>query len=489
MKSVKLTLSIFLLSTSCAHGMIVPKLTELCGQFLGEQIINDSTLDCNKIVGALLTYKDAGFEDSIYLKIIFGVLGSQKLSKTHRLSIILNVLNFLKTDKSNQSNKRIKQLIKKIVTVIYQIPDLCNQTDSPLQVLLRLDKKYNWLLSYFALQDSFIIDALCEYILKNNIKSLSELLPNCKDDIMVFLCLNPEIMIKLKNNSRYVPSQETLLKACKEKKTEIFKLMISIGANINGKINDNDWTLLICAAWENDREGVRLLLESGVNINLSSKNGCTALIAASQKGYLEIVKLLLEHNANVNFANNHGMTALHIASINHHTQVVQLLLKFGANINAKDKDGLTPFNSMGHEDIRQIFIKQNINLQDKKGWTQLIHAVWNQDINRVEDLLSKKAAVNIKIDNGATALTAAVVKRNEDIVKLLLQNGAEVNLTTTNSGTTPLMIAAENGHLEVIILLLASGADKNVVDHQGKNALAMALENDHANIVDLLLEN
>ena len=73
-------------------------------------------------------------------------------------------------------------------------------------------------------------------------------------------------------------------------------------------------------------------------------NGMTPLIYASLRGHENIVKLLLQSGANINIKDNTGSTALmHAASSNafRHINVAELLLKNGADITAKDNSGNT----------------------------------------------------------------------------------------------------------------------------------------------------
>ena len=78
-------------------------------------------------------------------------------------------------------------------------------------------------------------------------------------------------------------------------------------------------------------EVVKLLLERGADVNVkSTTDGSTALMWATQKGNMDIVKLLLKNSADVNAENDDGTTAHHIAIRQGYTNIVQLLEKAGA---------------------------------------------------------------------------------------------------------------------------------------------------------------
>jgi len=71
---------------------------------------------------------------------------------------------------------------------------------------------------------------------------------------------------------------------------------------------------LIEAAKNSDIENVRLLLESGTEVNIQDRVGWTALMWASRNGNTDIVRLLLEHGVEVNIQDNYSWTALISAS-------------------------------------------------------------------------------------------------------------------------------------------------------------------------------
>jgi ankyrin repeat protein len=76
----------------------------------------------------------------------------------------------------------------------------------------------------------------------------------------------------------------------------------------------------------------------------------------------------------------------------------------------------------------------------------LIAAIRQNDLKRVQSLLAHGANPNSKDARGDSALDAAAVQGNADLVVLLLDKGAEVN-TPTRGGITALMMAAAGGRI------------------------------------------
>lgn len=87
---------------------------------------------------------------------------------------------------------------------------------------------------------------------------------------------------------------------------------------------------LLIAAYKGDNDGVRSLLDQGVDVNSRSPDGRTALIEASYWGHPDTVKLLLERKADPNARKADGATALGFATTKGYTEIVDLLKKAGA---------------------------------------------------------------------------------------------------------------------------------------------------------------
>jgi ankyrin repeat protein len=83
------------------------------------------------------------------------------------------------------------------------------------------------------------------------------------------------------------------------KQTEIVKLLIEAGADVNVQGDRDRRTALMHAAVSGDEyvEMAKLLIEAGADVNAQDENGCTALMLAEEKGHTEIVKLLIEAGA------------------------------------------------------------------------------------------------------------------------------------------------------------------------------------------------
>jgi ankyrin repeat protein len=87
---------------------------------------------------------------------------------------------------------------------------------------------------------------------------------------------------------------------------------------------------------------VELLLEAGLDVNASTKDGRTALMmGAGQNSLLAIVPVLLKAGADVRARDSQGRTPLMFAADHGSVENIQALLGAGADVAATDKDGKT----------------------------------------------------------------------------------------------------------------------------------------------------
>jgi len=292
---------------------------------------------------------------------------------------------------------------------------------------------------------------------------------------------------------------------------------------------------LINAASSGDIEIVKSLIKNGIDVNeedINDVDGVSeiALMAASRKGNLEMVKLLLENGADINILNDIGFTPLMISVSNGHTDIVKFLIEAGADINAYNLENMNAFDFAEPIELQELLAANgaNVNMPDMGGYTPLMYAAMNGNIESVKKIL--KYGV---IDEDNNALIFAGMAGHNDIVKLFTQAGAEISFSDailigdlektksfidkgidvnlvydrdkykTDSDINdcqvncsratfpPLMLAAESGYPAIIKLLLESGANINITEgHSNHNstALLIASRNGHAEIVQLLID-
>jgi len=222
---------------------------------------------------------------------------------------------------------------------------------------------------------------------------------------------------------------------------------------------------LVEAAETGGTAAVRLLVESGADVNAKVVNENTPLMAACEAGHAEVATFLCGvPGVDVNSKHfGRGTTALILACQQqggNFAEVVALLVDAGALVNSESHDRRTP-----------------IAMAAKGG-----------GMNVVRLLIASGADVNVRSARGETPLMWSLLVFNEGLVDLLLDSGADANMAD-HYGGTPLMKSAGQGLVDMTATFLAKGASVNTKDHRGNSALKYACEMCHVEVARLLIAN
>lgn len=230
---------------------------------------------------------------------------------------------------------------------------------------------------------------------------------------------------------------------------------------------------------------LRLVFESGVDLNRADKDGTTPVLIAVQSGSLEAVDFLLNHRCNPNAANGKGETPL-IFSVNADHDAFaksKLLITRGANLDAKNQKGFTAL-MIAAQTMRRghfmYFLRKgaNVNMVDANGETALGHLAACCENQRVDAadfaammraLIGKILSVNERDRHGMTPLMWTAVSNIPDAVNALLEKKPQID-ARANDGRTPLMWAVCADAEKTIPLLISSGADLSAKDKSGRTA-------------------
>jgi ankyrin repeat protein len=245
---------------------------------------------------------------------------------------------------------------------------------------------------------------------------------------------------------------------------------------------------------------VRVLLESGADVNTNKDREVAALFKAAEGGHVAVVGELLQHGADPNWRNRAGQTALFAACMRGHNTVAQMLLDRHADVEAQDKEGRTPLLFIASEkqakpkwtiDTVKLLLdnKANIEARDQNVRTPLIWAATNGNVELARALLDNRANISAANNRSRTALHLAAEsnhKTREDMVTLLLDKGADPCLVS-DGGWTALHNAAQSGHSAVVSLLLKANANVNAELSSGMTPLHWAAYRGFEDIVKLIL--
>lgn len=256
---------------------------------------------------------------------------------------------------------------------------------------------------------------------------------------------------------------------CEYPQTEIVRLLLSRGAEIDSKPIGGILEIASQSSWAAKFASPQELIESSVAICLCSQIQHIKNKHSSPEPVLnEIFK-------------DHSMESRHNANL------AALLLKSGADANSIGPDGSALVLAIisGRYDTVRVLLDHvgGIDLESAKG-TPLVAAATTGHERIATLLLHCGAAINLESFEG-TPLVAAVLKGHENMVALLLSYGADINLDSSRG--TPLVAAASTGHDRIVTLLLNRGAAIDLGSMAGTPYVAAALI-DHGEIVTLLLE-
>ncbi|KAK6351352.1 hypothetical protein TWF718_004515 [Orbilia javanica] len=294
---------------------------------------------------------------------------------------------------------------------------------------------------------------------------------------------------------------------------ETAKMLLERGAEVNAK--DECSLIALGLAAENGYEDiVKLLLERGKETNLIACNNPPAfvpLLLATSRRHRRIIRLLIDTGADINATSPFGETALILATGNilHDIdeEIVEYLINRGAYVNTLDDFNKTALINAIFRNNRQIMrlLLNNGAVIDCESQhaigvrhLALVQAVKAEDEEIVGLLLNAGVGAKHNVCPHAQVLKAAVLQGNCGILKLLLDNGGDTE--ARNEGRkTLLSVALESapGNEEIVKLLLTRGADIEAEDADGRTPLSIAREaakkgyqdgHDHEKILKMLLE-
>ena len=311
----------------------------------------------------------------------------------------------------------------------------------------------------------------------------------------------------------------------KQTSMEMFKLLLSFGADINA-LNNRFESPLLCAIDCEEEKIISLLLELDCALNTEVPLGESPLSLAVVKGQRKLTEALLQCGADINQkCGRDEHTALHAAVLSFNRNgLAQFLVQHGADVEAEDVLGETPLFKAAEtnsDELIEFFLKCGsiANTKNKCGETPLMKAIDDSVVSNVRTLLEHGASVNATDQHGILPLLHRLRSSDVEICELLLEYGCGVNITDDNGETplhqlawgpvivkmlldkgahvgaldrenrTPLHAASYQGHPSSIELLIHHGADINSTDNHGWTPLHFAAAGENYDALEVLIQN
>ncbi|MFO7735006.1 MAG: ankyrin repeat domain-containing protein [bacterium] len=281
--------------------------------------------------------------------------------------------------------------------------------------------------------------------------------------LFVFSCKNREENALQELEKRGVEfSEKSFFEQIEKVDTETVKLFIEAKADVDAE-NHKKQTPLMIASIYNLTEIAKMLINSGANINARDKSGKTALHHSIVNG-TEIFHMLVSNGADLDKKDNKEETPLH----------------YVARFKRKEM-----FNRLMVENIQ-------LDTSNKNGFTPLAISIYSKEYKMAKTLIEKGADVKKANSEGVAPLMLAASggrSSQPELVKLILEKGAEID-SVDFEGKTALFYAVGKIWIDITKILLEAGANPKVVDKTGKTVFDLltgeGLKEDRQKIRDII---
>lgn len=205
------------------------------------------------------------------------------------------------------------------------------------------------------------------------------------------------------------------------------------------------WDATMRAAQANQLEMLQYLAENGANLDMVSDYGYTGLRCAIENGFTEVALFLIENNVRLDIIDYQGNSALNMACGKENLVIIRALIEKGADIHYKNLTGQSVITQIKHhaylsKELADIVEKYDdgtvVKRKKVKGFkasqmvvSPLFEAVYNEDFEKVKELIENGALVNERNYRKDTPLMIAAAKNHLEIGKYLLEKGADVELS------------------------------------------------------------
>ncbi|KAL6152991.1 hypothetical protein ACJQWK_04233 [Exserohilum turcicum] len=317
--------------------------------------------------------------------------------------------------------------------------------------------------------------------------------------------------------------------------TEIAKILLDAGADVNAATKDGGETALHIAVKNGRVDLIELLIAYGPNLDLKThETGETPLhYAASKSGSLAAVMTLLQHGASYNTLNANAQTPAEAAlKTNNINGAVAIINAANSKRNqlTKEKEMLLKHVkktqgrfSIGNDLIADIFaaacdpesnvlveaIKRDDVLlvemflekgsdpdrQTARGLRPIFVALEYAGVPVIKAILKRNPDLSVCNEKGLSVLQAALespLVREKDtvqvVVEALLEEGADAKVTYRDGKTLLHRTVSSFNNLKIAQMLVDAGVEVNAQDTEGNTALHVATT--HSKLcIDFLLKN
>ena len=294
-------------------------------------------------------------------------------------------------------------------------------------------------------------------------------------------------------NSR---GRTALLLGCFYRQMDSVKVLLEAGADPSVADKEGFSCLHVAIDGHCSKDTLQGLIDHGIHIDATRKDGTNAFLRACSTGQSESVMFLIEAGADVGITKPDGNTCLHLAVKGECSkESLQKIIEQGMiDVNAFNKRNETALllacvSSQAESVKLPLRTGSDLNISDASGYTSLHAAVYGCcTSNTLQEIIGHEVLLDAQNIYGRTALWLACSYRQQDSVMILLEAGSNPN-TANDDGVTCLHAAITGGCSKKIIhKIIDHGANVNATNTRSEAALTLACLYKNEGAINVLLK-
>lgn len=237
-----------------------------------------------------------------------------------------------------------------------------------------------------------------------------------------------------------------------------------LGVQIEGDDGEDTWALF-AAVNAGSEEIVKLLIDSGADLDPDTETDLSALLLAVRQNRPVIARALLDGGADFNATLGDGTSIILVALDAGNVDLARELVDLGVPVNAMTDDGVTALHAavhLGAQDLVEALLDADADPSPKNSESLLLKAIESGRLAIARRLLRAGADPNLSNRRGVRPIFAAIRLGNRDLVADLIDQGVRLDVTNSRH-LTPLRLALEIPDTELAMILHRAGAEDSPV--------------------------
>ncbi|KAK1294195.1 hypothetical protein QJS10_CPA16g00190 [Acorus calamus] len=289
--------------------------------------------------------------------------------------------------------------------------------------------------------------------------------------ILLELGADPELLIKTDKGSIGFGAMHM---AARLGLAEILQRLIKAGCDVNARTSAGETSLMLCARYAHG-ECLRILASAGADFGLTSPNGTS--VEWWSIGFANTILEAIRSGAIVRSSDATVFSPIAFIIKFGDAEALHSSIAWpGTNLDEQDKQGFSPLMIAATEgDVEAfralVFAGADVTLTNDAGETAISIAQRNKNRDAFDKVMLEHALHN----NNPHALHCAARQGDTDSVQELLRRLGHGDVNAIDGeGYTALMLAARGGHAETCEALMAMGAGWDYKTVRGETALTLA---------------